>query len=170
MPLITDSLYYLAMDYDYAHRGSTDVHGHTAIASGYLFKVAHPLSRWHRRYYVLYSDGLLHSFKNDRARAANRVIPVGRLCLRMKFGADTTFEDCSSWPKKIPQKLRFSIINSDRAYHFVCESEREMEMWKRNLLGTLNKLTSSNRSWVSENVVNEERALVRPTAEENKGG
>ena len=132
------------MDYSYAM--PIDKHrSHTAVASGYLFKVSHegtPFARWHRRYYVLYSDGLLYSFKNARSRASNRVVPIGRMCLRMKFGEDTTLEDCNSWPKGVPQQLCFSIINSDRSYHFFCESEREFETWRQHLLGTLDKLAS----------------------------
>jgi len=132
------------MDYSYAM--PTDNHrSHTAVASGYLFKVSHegtPFAQWHRRYYVLYSDGLLYSFKNARSKASNRVIPVGRMCLRMKFGGDTTLEDCNSWPKGVPQRLCFSIINSDRSYHFFCDSEREFETWRDHLLGTLDKLAS----------------------------
>jgi len=60
----------------------------------------------------------------------------------MKFGEDTTLEDCNSWPKGVPQRLCFSIINSDRSYHFFCESEREFETWREHLLGTLDKLAS----------------------------
>ncbi len=43
----------LSMDYDYAEVGAeAGRDGHTAIASGYLYKLARggtPLSRWHRR-------------------------------------------------------------------------------------------------------------------------
>ena len=129
---------------------SDNRHSHTAVASGYLFKVSHngtPFARWHRRYYVLYSDGLLYSFKNARSKAFDRVIPVGRMCLRMKFGSETSSEDCASWPKSVSQKLCFSIINSDRAYHFFCESEKEFDSWQQHLLGTLDKLSSSGSHW-----------------------
>ena len=129
---------------------SDNRHSHTAVASGYLFKVSRngtPFARWHRRYYVLYSDGLLYSFKNARSKAFDRVIPVGRMCLRMKFGSETSSEDCASWPKSVSQKLCFSIINSDRAYHFFCESEREFDSWQQHLLGTLDKLSSSGSHW-----------------------
>ena len=129
---------------------SDNRHSHTAVASGYLFKVSHngtPFARWHRRYYVLYSDGLLFSFKNARSKAFDRVIPVGRMCLRMKFGSETSSEDCASWPKSVSQKLCFSIINSDCAYHFFCESEREFDSWQQHLLGTLDKLSSSGSHW-----------------------
>ena len=129
---------------------SDNRHSHTAVASGYLFKVSHngtPFARWHRRYYVLYSDGLLYSFKNARSKAFDRVIPVGRMCLRMKFGSETSSEDCASWPKSVSQKLFFSIINSDRAYHFFCESEKEFDSWQQHLLGTLDKLSSSGSHW-----------------------
>ena len=129
---------------------SDNRHSHTAVASGYLFKVSHngtPFARWHRRYYVLYSDGLLYSFKNARSKAFDHVIPVGRMCLRMKFGAETSPEDCTSWPKSVSQKLCFSIINSDRAYHFFCESEREFDSWRQHFLGTLDKLASPSSHW-----------------------
>lgn len=77
--------------------------GHTAVASGYLYKIAHNgsiFAKWHRRYYVLYSDGLLFSYVSDRAKSSNRTIPVGRMCLRMKFGDGTSSEDCRFWPKR----------------------------------------------------------------------
>ena len=129
---------------------SDNRHSHTAVASGYLFKVSHngtPFARWHRRYYVLYSDGLLYSFKNARSKAFDRVIAVGRMCLRMKFGAETCAADCASWPKSVSRKLCFSIINSDRAYHFFCESEREFDSWRQHFLGTLDKLASPGSHW-----------------------
>lgn len=129
---------------------SDNRHSHTAVASGYLFKVSHngtPFARWHRRYYVLYSDGLLYSFKNARSKAFDRVIAVGRMCLRMKFGAETSAADCASWPKSVSRKLCFSIINSDRAYHFFCESEREFDSWRQHFLGTLDKLASPSSHW-----------------------
>ena len=123
---------------------------HIAIASGYLYKIAHNgsiFARWHRRYYVLYSDGLLYSYKSDRAKSSNRTIPVGRMCLRMKFGDGTSSQDCHYWPKKVLRNLCFSIINSDRSYHFFCDSEKEMNSWRQHLLRTLGKLASSS-NWV----------------------
>lgn len=144
------------MDYEYAVHAPEPTEepqaGHWAVASGYLHKIAHngtPFAQWHRRYYVLYSDGLLYSFKSARARSANRVIPVGRKCLRMKFEEDTSCDDCT-WPKNIPRKLCFSIINSDRSYHFICKSQREMEVWQKNLKETLGKFTPSLARWENE--------------------
>ena len=118
---------------------------HVAVASGYLHKAAGAgslLARWHRRYYVLYSDGLLSSFKTERANYPGRVIPVGRLCLRMKFGRETSSEDCSSWPRRVSRELCFSIINTDRSYHFYCEEERAFISWRSKLVQVLNKLSS----------------------------
>ena len=123
--------------------------GHTAVASGYLYKIAHNgsiFAKWHRRYYVLYSDGLLFSYVSDRAKSSNRTIPVGRMCLRMKFGDGTSSEDCRFWPKR-GRNLCFSVINSDRSYHFFCDSEKELNSWRQHLLGTLGKLASSS-NWV----------------------
>ena len=133
-------------DTDYGRQSE----GHAAVASGYLYKIAHNRSifaRWHRRYYVLYSDGLLYSYKSDRSKSSHRTIPVGRMCLRMKFGEDTSYQDCHYWPKKSLRNLCFSIINSDRSYHFFCESEKELNSWRQHLLATLGKLTSSS-NWI----------------------
>ena len=128
-----------------------DGEGHTPVASGYLFKLARsgtPLARWHRRYYVLYSDGLLHSYKTVRSRSHHRTIPVGRQCLRTRFGEETAREGCKRWPRSIPPRLRFSIVNSDRAFHFVCESERELALWRENLKETLRRLAAAPSRWI----------------------
>lgn len=89
---------------------------------------------------MLYSDGLLCSFKNARSSTLQRVIPVGRQCLRMRFGEKTLEGDCR-WPKRVAASLRFSVINSDREYHFCCESERDLAEWQYHLSSTLNKLS-----------------------------
>ena len=119
---------------------------HSAVTSGYLLKEAnygHVLSRWHRRFYVLYSDGLLCSFKSSRSSSPNKVIPVGRQCLRMRFGSKTLQGDCK-WPKRVAANLRFSVVNSDRAYHFCCDTERDLANWQYHLSNILNKLTVSS--------------------------
>ena len=129
----------------------TSLRSHTAVASGYLHKLAHNgtlFARWHQRYYVLYSDGLLRSFKSSRARNSHRVIHVGRKCLRVRFGADTRNDECSHWPKNCPRALCFSVINIDREYHFYCESEREFAVWRDSLQQTLTKLGSAHSSYV----------------------
>ncbi|CAI8011466.1 hypothetical protein GBAR_LOCUS7392 [Geodia barretti] len=129
----------------------TSLRSHTAVASGYLHKLAHngtPFACWHQRYYVLYSDGLLRSFKSSRARNSHRVIHVGRKCLRVRFGADTRSDECSHWPKNCPRALCFSVINIDREYHFYCESEREFAVWRDSLQQTLAKLGSAHSSYV----------------------
>ena len=130
---------------------TTSLRTHTAVASGYLHKLTHngtPFARWHQRYYVLYSDGLLRSYKSSRARNSNRVIHVGRKCLRVRFGAETRRDECSRWPKHCPPSLRFSVINSDREYHFYCESEREFVVWRDSLRQILRKLGSAHSSYV----------------------
>ncbi len=122
---------------------------HTAIASGYLHKLAHGKSLvrvWHLRYYVLYSDGLVYSYYNDRSKRPHRTIPVGRLCLRMRFGQDTVKSECEAWPSTVPMKNRFSIVNSDRSYHFYTESEAELSTWKHYLQSTLERLSSSSQT------------------------
>lgn len=130
---------------------TTSLRSHTAVASGFLHKLAHngtPFARWHQRYYVLYTDGLLRSYKSSRARHSHRVIQVGRKCLRVRFGSDTRSDECSRWPKDCPRELRFSIINSDREYHFYCESEKEFGIWRENLLQILSKLGSAHTSYM----------------------
>ena len=120
---------------------------HTAVASGYLHKLAHSgslLAHWHQRYYVLYTDGLLYSYKSSRARLSNRVIPVGRKCLRVRFGGETRGDEATRWQRD----LWFSIVNSDREFHFCCDSERDLLMWKESLLGTLDKLSSAHSSFL----------------------
>lgn len=143
---------------------TTSLRSHTAVASGYLHKLTHngtPFARWHQRYYVLYSDGLLRSFKSSRARNSYRVIHVGRKCLRVRFGADTRSDECRHWPKNCPRALRFSVINIDREYHFYCESEREFAVWRDSLQQTLAKLGSAHSSYV------ERRSSSRPNPEED---
>lgn len=130
---------------------TTSLRSHTAVASGFLHKLAHngtPFARWHQRYYVLYTDGLLRSYKSSRARHSHRVIQVGRKCLRVRFGSDTRSDECNRWPKDCPRELRFSIINIDREYHFYCESEKEFGIWRENLLQILSKLGSAHTSYV----------------------
>ena len=130
---------------------TTSLRSHTAVASGYLHKLTHngtPFARWHQRYYVLYTDGLLRSFKSSRARNSHRVIPVGRKCLRVRFGVETRSDECSRWPKNCPRSLRFSVINSDREYHFYCESEREFAVWRDSFRQILTKLGSAHSSYV----------------------
>lgn len=130
---------------------TTSLRSHTAVASGFLHKLAHngtPFACWHQRYYVLYSDGLLHSYKSSRARHSHRVIQVGRKCLRVRFGSDTRSDECRRWPKECPRELRFSIINSDREYHFYCESEREFGIWRESLSQILSKLGSAHSSYI----------------------
>lgn len=130
---------------------TTSLRSHTAVASGFLHKLAHngtPFACWHHRYYVLYSDGLLHSYKSSRARHSHRVIHVGRKCLRVRFGSDTRSDECRRWPKECPRELRFSIINSDREYHFYCESEREFGIWRESLSQILSKLGSAHSSYI----------------------
>lgn len=115
------------------------------IASGYLFKLARNkryFSTWHRRYYVLYSDGTLYSFKNLRSSTINRTITIGRMCITIRLGEEVGDDDCSSWPSNIPKSLCFSIVNSDRSYHFVCESRREFERWEASLRDVLHNLQS----------------------------
>ncbi len=127
---------------------------HTAIASGYLHKLAHGKSLvkvWHRRYYVLYSDGLVYSYHNARSKRSHRIIPVGRLCLKMKFGQETINGECGSWPSLVPVEHRFSLINTDRTYHFYSESETELSKWKHYLQSTLDRLSSP-----SQNVLDDE--------------
>ena len=121
---------------------------HKAIASGYLYKLAHGSSVkvWHRRYYVLYSDGLLYTYHNARSKASHRTIPVGRLCLRMKFGKETVNGECSSWPHSVPVKQRFSLINTDRSYHFYANSETDLGIWKQHLQSTLERLSSPSQA------------------------
>ena len=121
------------------------------MASGFLHKLTRSgtlFARWHQRYYVLCSDGLLYSFKSSRARLSNRVIPLGRKCLRLRFGEETRRDEWSHWPKDFPRELCFSIVNSDREFHFCCDSEKELEMWRDNLLGTLDKLSSAHNSFL----------------------
>lgn len=130
---------------------STSLRSHTAVASGFLHKLAHngsPFACWHQRYYVLYSDGLLRSYKSSRARHSHRVIQVGRKCLRLRFGSDTRSDECRRWPKECPRELRFSIINSDREYHFYCESKRQFGIWRESLSRILSKLGSAHSSYV----------------------
>lgn len=117
---------------------------HRAVTSGYLHKLAKggsPVQHWHRRYYVLYSDGLMYSYKNGRSVKANRTIPVGRLCLRMKFGSDTVE---SGWPSKAHVNLRFSLIHSNRAYHFYCENTEHFARWQHHLQLILTRFSSSS--------------------------
>ena len=129
----------------------TSLRSHTAVASGYLYKLARngtPFARWHQRYYVLYSDGVLRSFKSCRSRNSHRVIHVGRKCLRVRFGVDTRSDECSHWPKNCPRSLCFSVINIDREYHFFCESEREFGVWRDRLEQILAKLGSTHSSYL----------------------
>ena len=122
---------------------------HKAIASGYLYKLARGSSLgkvWHRRYYVLYSDGLLYSYHNARSKASHRTIPVGRLCLRMKFGKETVNGECSSWPRAVPVRQRFSLINTDRSYHFYADNDTDLGMWKQHLQSTLERLSSPSQA------------------------
>ena len=124
---------------------TTSLRSHTAVASGYLHKLTHngtPFAGWHQRYYVLYSDGLLRSYKSSRARNSHRIIQVGRKCLRLRFGSDTRSEECCRWPQGRSRSQCFSIINSDREYHFYCDSEREFASWRESLLQILAKLGS----------------------------
>ena len=44
--------------------------------------------------------------------------------------------------------LCFSIVNSDREFHFCCDSERDLLMWKESLLATLDKLSSAHSSFL----------------------
>ncbi len=146
------------MDYDFAPEGSTyQIHNqenssqsgqHTAIASGDLHKLAHgkSLKVWHRRYYVLYSDGLVYSYLNARSKKSHRIIPVGRLCLKMKFGQETINGECGSWPSSVPVEHRLSIINADRTYHFYSESETELSKWKHYLQSTMDRLSSPSQN------------------------
>ncbi|KAL5476302.1 hypothetical protein EMCRGX_G026228 [Ephydatia muelleri] len=119
------------------------------IASGYLFKLARNkryFETWHRRYYVLYSDGSLHSFKNLRSSTLTRTISIGRKCIAVRFGEEVGNDDCNSWPSNIPKYLCFSIVNSDRSYHFICESRREFERWEASLREARHKIQSSGQS------------------------
>lgn len=128
------------------------------MASGFLHKLTHGgtlFARWHQRYYVLCSDGLFYSFKSSRARLCNRVIPLGRKCLRLRFGEETRRDEWNHWPKDFPRELCFSIVNSDREFHFCCDSEKELEMWRDNLLGTLDKLSSAHNSFLDRGSKNE---------------
>ena len=130
---------------------TTSLRSHTAVASGYLHKLAHngtPFAGWHQRYYVLYSDGVLRSYKSSRSRNSHRIIHVGRKCLRVRFGSDTRNDECCRWPKGGPRSRCFSIINSDREYHFYCDSEREFASWRESLQHTLVKLGSAHSSYV----------------------
>lgn len=130
---------------------TTSLRSHTAVASGFLHKLTHngtPLARWHQRYYVLYTDGLLCSYKSSRARNSHRIIHVGRKCLRLRFGLETRHDECSRWPKNRRRTQCFSIINSDREYHFYCDSEREFAIWRDNLRQILTKLGSAHTSYV----------------------
>ena len=130
---------------------TTSLRSHTAVASGFLHKLTHngtPFARWHQRYYVLYTDGLLRSYKSSRSRSSNRVIHVGRKCLRVRFGTETRNDECSRWPKGCPRERCFSVINSDREFHFYCESEREFAVWQDNLLSILGRLGSAHTSYV----------------------
>ena len=130
---------------------TTSLRSHTAVASGYLHKLTHngtPFAGWHQRYYVLYSDGLLRSYKSFRSRNSHRIIHVGRKCLRIRFGSDTRNDECCRWPKGRPRSRCFSIINSDREYHFYCDSEREFVSWRENLQHILGKLGSAHSSYV----------------------
>ena len=148
-------------------RGEMDGASHRAVASGYLFKLARGgtlLARWHRRYYVLYSDGLLHSYKSVRAGSPHRTIPVGRQCLRTRFGEETAREECGQWPRHIPARLRFSVVNSDRAFHFVCESERELGLWRDNLEETLRRLGPARHDSVGGNVEGKATVCTRSGA------
>ena len=118
------------------------------IASGYLFKLARNkryFETWHRRYYVLYSDGSLHSFKNLRSSTLTRTISIGRKCIAVRFGEEVGNDDCNSWPSNIPKYLCFSIVNSDRSYHFICESRREFERWEASLREARHKIQSSGQ-------------------------
>jgi len=136
-----------------------------AIVSGYLHKLAHSvLKTWHLRYYVLYSNGLLYSYHSDRSQSSHRIIPVGRLCLRLRFEKDTSKGDCRSWPKRVPVGQRFSIINSDRSYHFYTESHTELSKWKHHLQSTLHRLSSPSQALLddiaaAETTPNEHKAI-----------
>lgn len=150
------------MDYEFAddvssysiqesQRGGQHSEPHRAVTSGYLYKLARSIVKvWHKRYYVLYSDGLMYSYHSDRSLTSSRTIPVGRLCLRMKFGVETETSECKSWPSKVPINQRFSLINSDRAYHFYCDNDKEYDTWKHYLQLTLSKLSSSSRAVIDE--------------------
>ena len=152
------------MDYEFADEvssysiqgslpGRQHAEPHRAVTSGYLYKLARGRSivkLWHKRYYVLYSDGLMYSYHSDRALTSSRTIPVGRLCLRMKFGTDTNTSECKSWPSKVPVNQRFSLINSNRSYHFYCDNDKEFSTWKHHLQLTLSKLSSSSQAAIDD--------------------
>ncbi len=149
------------MDYEFTpeasayqdQEASSQFQQHIAIASGYLQKLAHeksPVSVWHQRYYVLYSDGLMYSYYNDRSKKPHRTIPVGRLCLRMRFGQDTLKSECKAWPSNTPIEHRFSLVNSDRSYHFYAESETELSKWKHHLQSTLERLSSPSQTVIED--------------------
>ena len=139
-----------------------------ATASGYLFKLARNkrlFSTWHRRYYVLYSDGTLNSYKHLRSTSINRTIPIGRKGIKILFGEEVGDDDCDSWPRNIPKSLCFSVTNSDRSYHFVCESRREFERWEASLREVMHKVQ------ISEKTEHEGDTRVIPvTSEEGRGG
>ena len=145
------SSYHLYDQESLSSSNTSDIH--KAIASGYLHKLARGSSVrkvWHKRYYVLYSDGLMYSYHNARSRTSHRTIPVGRLCLRMKFGKETVNGDCRSWPRSVPVEHRFSLINTDRSYHFYTESETDFSMWKQYLQSTLERLSSPSRALLDD--------------------
>lgn len=143
------SVYQLVQDQE----NSSQSHQRTAIASGYLHKLAHgksPIRVWHQRYYVLYSDGLMYSYYTDRSKRSHRTIPVGRLCLRMRFGQDTIKSRCEAWPSTVPIEQRFSLVNSDRSYYFYTESETELSTWKHYLQSTLERLSSPPQTVIDD--------------------
>ena len=120
------------------------------VYRGAVFKLARNgrLShRWHRRYAVLNSEGHLYLYSDEGMRSVRRVVDLQQMCLRIKFGVDTSDDYCSSWPKRVPQDRRFSLINMDRTYHFFTASRRDAESWKSAFLSIAESKSIFTANW-----------------------
>lgn len=116
--------------------------------------------RWHKRYAVLNSEGHLYLYSDEGMRSVPRVINLQQMCLRIKFGADTSDDYCSNWPKRVSPDRRFSLINMDRTYHFYTASEKEAASWKTGFLSIAEAKSIFTANWAlsadpSESVVDQ---------------
>lgn len=120
------------------------------VYRGAVFKLARNgrLShQWHKRYAVLNSEGHLYLYSDERMRSVRRVIDLQQMCLRIKFGADTSDDYCNNWPKRVPPDTRFSLINMDRTYHFFTGSRKEAQSWKTAFLSIAESKSIFTANW-----------------------
>ena len=120
------------------------------VFRGAVFKLARNgrvASRWHKRYAVLNSEGHLYLYSDEGMRSVRRVIDLQQMCLRIKFGADTSDDYCSNWPKRVPPDRRFSLINMDRTFHFFTPSKEEAASWKRGFLSIAEAKSIFTANW-----------------------